>query len=527
MGLWLAIAGDEPFAWIRSVVRSASVTHLHPGWNLVVWTGENRVAAGDVLAGFDDILEVAADGRGRALRRLTTGQAFWLYLSSGGRELDHFYEPPRIEFAGDISDQQQDEVRAHVDDVVAFFFQRLGFRASDVTVRYGEFLCQGFHHMASSATERGCFDEFAHGYAQAIQDHLTGGAVQPPPWFRAGHADFWAALYADAGGQRDYVRDLHQFVLPIAQFSDYALGQDRFWFTRFCCSNHLRVHGLVKQQGPEALNDVLRKAGELGDWDAAFEDVYGMTSTQFNRVFDREVRLVPPEQSHTCPLDWYRPEQSNPDASDEPCATVQGTFTDLAGNPRSGVGVGLVRDAFGYRDNTADAWMRDTGADGAFSFTVPEGSYTLGFNPETVRPGVSTSRHYYSSTRDAIQSGVSSDSRLADWLHRVPAPGQLAIAYGAIAGDIFTEDGEPAQGVILSLIDSTGGRRVANANGGFQFFVGADTYVLEVGCFAQKLGWYGGEDGFVELRSEATPIVLDDADITDLSITLPAGVRCR
>lgn len=527
MGLWLSIAGDAPVTWVRPLVRSATVTRLSPGWNLVVWAGEDRALAREVLADFDDILDAAADGEGRALRRLTTGEPFWLDLSAGGRELDHLYEPPQFEFTGNVAREKQDEVRAHVDDVVAYYFQRLGFRASGVTVRYGEFLCPGFLQAASSATARGCFDEFANGYARAIQDHLTGGAVEPPPWFRAGHADFWTALYADARGQQDYVRDMHQMVLPIAQFSDFALVQDRWWFTRFCCSNHLRVHGLVKQQGPEALNDVLRKAGELGDWDAAFEDVYGMTPAQFNRVFDREVRLVPPEQSHACPLDWYRPEQSNPDASDEACATVQGIFTDLAGNPRSGVGVRLVRGAFEHFDETFDALVRDTGADGAFSLTVPEGSYTLVFRPETVRPGVSTKLHYYSSTGEAIQRGVSSDSRLADWLHRVPAPGQLVIAYGVITGDIFTEDGEPAQGVILSLIDSTGGRRVANVNGGFQFFVGAETYVLEVGCFVQKLGWYGGEEGFVELRSDATPIVLEDVDITDLSITLPAGVRCR
>ena len=543
MGLWLSIAGDAPVTWVRPLVRSASVTQLHPGWNLVVWAGEDRALARDVLADFDDILDAAADGEGRALRRLTTGEPFWLDLSAGGRELDHLYEPPEFEFSGNVSREKQDEVRAHVDDVVAFYFERLGFRASGVTVRYGEVGCQGFNRPVSVATKGGCLAEFANGYAQAIQDHLTEGAVQPPPWFREGHADFWAALYADARGQQDYVRLMHQVVLPRAHQSyDFARGQDSLFLGIFCCSNHLRVHVLVKQQGPEALTDVLRKAAELGDWDAAFEDVYGMTSAQFNRVFDQEVRLVPPEQSHACPLDWYRPQQSSPDASDEACATVQGVVTDLARNPRSGVGVRLVRGAFNHYDAfstddalTDDALLRGTGADGAFSLTVPEGSYILAFLPENLRPDfLSTSRHYYSSQRDAIQKGVITDSQsdadpLADWLNPVPTTGQLVIAYGAIAGDIFTEDDERARGLFVSLIDIDGDNRPTSdfAPGAFQFFVGRDTYVLEVGCPARKLGWYGGEEGFVELRSDATPIVLEDVDITDLSITLPAGVRCR
>lgn len=52
--------------------------------------------------------------------------------------------------------------------------------------------------------------------------------------------------------------------------------------------------------------------------------------------------------------------------------------------------------------------------------------------------------------------------------------------------------------------------------------------MLEVNCAqGTRLGWYGGEEGFVRFRSQATPIVLEDSDITDLSITLPAGVSCQ
>jgi hypothetical protein len=186
MGLWLWIAGDEPVTWTRPLVRSTSGSQLHAGWNLVVWAGEDRAVARDVLADIDDILELAADGQGRALRTLNRGQAFWVDLSSGGRNWDQLYEPPRIEFVSSLPPQQEQEVRDHIDDVVAYYFQRLGFRVPGVTVRYADpelFGCSG-NYRAPVINMTDCLKIFAHEYVHAIQQHLTAGGRHPPLWFR-------------------------------------------------------------------------------------------------------------------------------------------------------------------------------------------------------------------------------------------------------------------------------------------------------------------------------------------------------
>ena len=518
MGLWLFITGNEPVTWARPIIAEAAYAPLREGWNLVIWGGEDGIASRTALQDIDDILTMALDVNSRWPLMLRTGQAYWLDVS-GSREWNQIYVPAEIEFLAAFSQEKQDEVRAHVDDVVEFFFQRLGLRVPGLTIRFGDsetFFCGGYYH-ESVITLGQCVDYvFEHEYVHAIQDHLAGEDEFPPSWFREGHADFWAALYADARGDQDYVRYMHQLVLPSAHSQGFVQSGLSYH------SYHVRLHVLVKREGPDALNEFLRKVGELGDWRAAFEGIYGMTVDEFNVVFAQEMLLVPVDNAHACPLDWYEPIQSPSQASDQTCGTIQGVVTDLAGSPRSGVLAGLVLGALRHNDGLHDAQQR-TESDGAFSLTVPEGSYTLLFipgrlGPDFPFPGV----HYYN-----VQRGLLHNSLAADWINPVPEPEPLVIAYGVIAGEVVTEEGEPASGIRIDLIDSKDRRYVEFSPGAFQFFVGSDTYLLEVGCPGRKLGWYGGDEGFVQSRSEATPIVLQDADITDLSIRLPAGVSCE
>ena len=117
MGLWLSVTGKEPVPWTRALVRKVSVARLLPGWNLVVWGGEDGIASRDVLRDIDDILTTALDVNGRWPLKLTRGQVIWLDVS-GAREWDQLYEPPQIEFVTPVSSQREAEVRAHINDVV-------------------------------------------------------------------------------------------------------------------------------------------------------------------------------------------------------------------------------------------------------------------------------------------------------------------------------------------------------------------------------------------------------------------------
>ena len=51
MGLWLFLTGNEPVSWTRPMVSSAGIARLHPGWNLVVWAGEDGAPARDAPRG--------------------------------------------------------------------------------------------------------------------------------------------------------------------------------------------------------------------------------------------------------------------------------------------------------------------------------------------------------------------------------------------------------------------------------------------------------------------------------------------
>lgn len=177
MGLWLFLAGDEPVTWTRPIVSEAGAASLREGWNVVLWAGEDGSAARDALVDIDDILADAFDVDGREPLQLRKGQVYWLNLT-GSREWNQVYLPPRIEFLADFSQEEQVEVRAHVDDVVAYFSQRLGIRVSGLTVRYPDpdpYPCGGYYH-DSVITVGNCLDVFAHEYVHAIQDYMAEGA---------------------------------------------------------------------------------------------------------------------------------------------------------------------------------------------------------------------------------------------------------------------------------------------------------------------------------------------------------------
>ncbi|MXZ89232.1 MAG: hypothetical protein F4081_08630 [Dehalococcoidia bacterium] len=137
MGLWLFLAGDEPVTWARPITAEAAYAPLREGWNLVVWAGEDGIRTREVLRDIDDILETALDADGRWPLHLTKGEVYWLNLT-GSREWNQVYQPPQIEFLAAFSQEKQDRVRAHVDDVVAYFSQRVGIRVPGVLVRYGD-----------------------------------------------------------------------------------------------------------------------------------------------------------------------------------------------------------------------------------------------------------------------------------------------------------------------------------------------------------------------------------------------------
>ena len=118
----------------------------------------------------------------------------------------------------DVTPEHKDEVRALVDDVVDFFHQRLGVRASGLTIRYGDlsiFVCGLYEpetHTITMAHPGRCFGLIPHEYIHALQGQLRERTHLGPPWIVEGSADYWAAVYYDATGGDDYVTQFQSVV---------------------------------------------------------------------------------------------------------------------------------------------------------------------------------------------------------------------------------------------------------------------------------------------------------------------------
>lgn len=175
VGLWLSIAGEQPVSWTRPVFSQASGLWLREGWNLVAWTGEDRVTATEALRDLDDILTASVDARGRQPTSLTRGGALWLNVSAPGWWEQHATMPragdqnatdPTIVFVTPVSAEREAEVRALVKDVVEYFDEQGAGRVPGLTIRWGdpeEFGCFGYYYPADNAIGMtDCTDIFPH-----------------------------------------------------------------------------------------------------------------------------------------------------------------------------------------------------------------------------------------------------------------------------------------------------------------------------------------------------------------------------
>lgn len=175
MGLWLAIAGEESVTWTRPLVPQTGLAPLHEGWNLVVWGGEDGIVTRDALREIDDLASEALDANGDLLTTLTTGSPFWLNVSAA-KQWWQLNEPPRIEFANDYRPEQQEELRAQVDAVVAFYVRRFGAAVPGLTVRFADaeadVVCAGYAAKVVYLKEP-CIGSIAHEYGHALQEYLA------------------------------------------------------------------------------------------------------------------------------------------------------------------------------------------------------------------------------------------------------------------------------------------------------------------------------------------------------------------
>ena len=190
---------------------------------------------------------------------------------------------------------------------------------------------------------------------------------------------------------------------------------------------------------------------------------------------------------------------------------IRGVVTDLAGNPRDGI---RVHARTWVDSNEVETSTRDwTAEDGLFALRVIEGRYRL-----SVRVGSMVSNYerqrgltLLSPNATPIVVGATDVS-------------DIAIQFGIISGVI---GGLSADHSLQLGLQEGNHRHFRQATPGFQFIAPTGTFLLGVYCSNFRLvGWYGGDNGLVTDRSQAAPIVLDDADVT-LTLDIPAAVTCQ
>ena len=192
---------------------------------------------------------------------------------------------------------------------------------------------------------------------------------------------------------------------------------------------------------------------------------------------------------------------------------IRGIATDLAGQPRGGVRVYPHTWVDGSEVGTFNPSVRTTD-DGLFAIRVPEGRYGL-----SVRVGSGYAVGHYERERSLT--------------HRRPNAAQVVV------GATDVEDVAIQFGVIRGVISGPADqvRRVGLQEGNHTFHVPAKpeidfiaakgTFFMAVYCSSfRPVGWYGGDNGLVTDRSQAAPIVMDDADVT-LTIDIPTSVTCE
>ncbi len=208
----------------------------------------------------------------------------------------------------------------------------------------------------------------------------------------------------------------------------------------------------------------------------------------------------------------------------EQCGLIEGLITDLAGNPRQfGLLIASATSRSLEADDRLGVWTLWTvPRDGKFSLQVPRASYTL-----DVMTGSFVFGFHGGETGFTVRRGQATRLHLQD-----SDATDIAIPIGVIAGSLLGADGEPVQGVfvygpVYQALSPTEigaipvGVPQTDSSGTFRVAFPKGTHTLEITCpWGDRGGWYG-EHGFTTREEEATPIVLEAADVEDIVINVP------
>ena len=494
------------------------------------------MASEEALKDLEHILHTALDVDGRRPLKFARGDAHWLDVAVS-REWDQLYRYPAFEFVSGYSPEKQREVRQKVDELVEFFYQRLGVRASGLTLRYGDRTVSACGEYRSAThtifiRDDACFRALAHEYVHALQGQLTGNSDLVPGWLVEGSADYWADVYRDALQSEDYLRVFRRLAGRVERLA-FIPAHPTYDVA------HLAAHTLIKRMGEDRVVSYFRalSAGTAFGWQDPFRSTFGLDPAQFYLEFATQFAEV--KYQVACPTAWYEPGGGEAHPVEEECRTISGTVTDLQGRPRSGILVDVSPPSRNGGDTPTASVV--TGADGQFSLVVPGGTYVLGLRADFRSAGTSTGgRSYFGGS-----TGFTNDYFQANRINvETGNSGHIQIASAAVSGMVRSRKQEPLKGMTVFLVRPSptnpftiGGTEVpyrwvtpasrpTEESGEFRRLVEPGTYKIAVFCGENSVsgtfvGWFAGERGLASAVAEASEIVVGSADVTGIAIDVP------
>ncbi len=119
---------------------------------------------------------------------------------------------------------------------------------------------------------------------------------------------------------------------------------------------------------------------------------------------------------------------------------------------------------------------------------------------------------------------VPSSCHLGAYPETAPARADPALRRFLVRGTVGSPAGEGRSGIGVWLCqDGVRAFKYSQPDGRFEFRVRPGSVTLAVYKGRTVLGWYGGENGFTTEGSEATAIVVQTSDMTDIVIELPSS----
>ena len=364
MGLWLFLEGQETVPWERPLVLRAGLADLRRGWNLVTWAGDDGIAAAVALAELDAILLETRKADGSAPQTLERGRPYWLRVSSA-KQWWQLTPSPHIDFQGEFTPERKRELRAYVDDVVAFFVRRHGVAVPGLTVQFGDAAsavwCGGYGGRTIGIREP-CITALPHEYTHAVQEYLATldaegnwGTIRNrigPAWLSEGMANHAAAVYHDVTGHYPFPRYLDDVAngVWLAANTLEAIESDMSIDNAGANYSLASLAALfsIEMAGEAAPVDFYRQRPLDRDWRDTYHTVFDLPIDAFYELFE----------SHRAGI---RPTQPR----------VEGIVQLPLGDPQQGIHVRLHNPDSGF---LAGAGTR---RDGTFRALVPEGDYEV------------------------------------------------------------------------------------------------------------------------------------------------------